>query len=63
MFVANEDQRAPSPELRRSGMSAETCLEHVTPTGVHEEGGRSSHPTNMPLLRSYVSLHTWQIMF
>ncbi len=29
MFVAHEDQSAPSPELRRSGMSAET----VTPTG------------------------------
>ncbi len=54
MFVANEDQSAPSPKLRRSGMSAETCQEHVSPPyGVHEEGGGSSHPTtNMPLLRS-----------
>ncbi len=33
MFVAHEDRSAPSPEFRGSGMSAETYLEHATPTG------------------------------
>ncbi len=33
MFAAHEDRSAPFPELRRSGMSAETCLEHGAPTG------------------------------
>ncbi len=42
MFAAHEDRSAPFPELRRSGMSAETCL---TLYGVHEKGSGSSHPT------------------